>query len=166
MNCYILNKDILTWTRNTVDWVTAHDMTPIIVDDGSTYPALLEWYAQSPCQIHRLIGAANGQWSLWDGCNPLLPNSPFYLTDNDLDYTGIPDDFHDIMMRCMRAQPNIHRKVGFSIEINDIPEWNAKRMWSREQTIAQWEQKFWDTTFCQPSLFGHHDAKIDTTFAL
>jgi len=162
MNCYILNKDLLTWTRNTVAWVAAHDMTPIIVDNNSTYPPLLEWYAQKPCDVKHNTG--NSQWEFWG--MGVLPSGYFYVTDNDLDYTGIPDDFHDVLMRCMLAQPRIHRKVGFSIEINDIPEPNASRVWAQGQTIKQWEQKFWDSEFVQPAIFGQYDASIDTTFAL
>jgi hypothetical protein len=137
-------------------------MTPIIVDDHSTYPPLLEWYKQSPCEIYHVL-SANGQWSLWDGMNNILPNGYFYVTDNDLNYTGIPDDFQDRLMAAMVDSCSyLEMKVGFSLEINDIPEPNASRIWCFGQTIAKWEQQWWDITFPQ----GYYDAHIDTTFAL
>ena len=52
----INNRDLLTWPKAMVEKIKSYKNVGeiIIVDNDSTYPPLLEWYAANPCRIARL----------------------------------------------------------------------------------------------------------------
>ena len=59
----INNRNLFTWPKAMVERIKEYDGVGeiIIVDNDSTYPPLLEWYATNPCRIERLnknIGVA------------------------------------------------------------------------------------------------------------
>lgn len=55
MKVFINNHNLLTWPRGMVNYLLdTPDCTPIIVDEASTYPPLLEWYEnECPVQVWR-----------------------------------------------------------------------------------------------------------------
>ena len=52
----INNRNLFTWPKAMVERIKEYDGVGeiIIVDNDSTYPPLLEWYATNPCRIERL----------------------------------------------------------------------------------------------------------------
>ncbi len=155
---YINNRDRLTTTKQLVeDCLRFAGARPIIVDNDSTYPPLLEWYKSQPCEIV----------FLGDNCGPRAPwqvlskqqdfSFEFYVvTDSDLDLSRVPDNVIDLLLAGMQRYPWAV-KCGLSLEINDIPEGLP-----RKQQVLNWESKFWtervDDQFWK--------ADIDTTFAM
>lgn len=90
----INNRNLFTWPKAMVERIKEYDGVGeiIIVDNDSTYPPLLEWYATNPCRIERLnknIGVA-APWisEVVSG----LKGVPYIVTDPDLGLEGTPND--------------------------------------------------------------------------
>jgi glycosyltransferase involved in cell wall biosynthesis len=63
----------------------------IIIDNGSTYPPLLEWYNECECTIIYIQNI--GHRAAWDLGITRELNADFYVvTDSDLDLSNTPDD--------------------------------------------------------------------------
>lgn len=128
-----------------------------ILDNASTYPPLLEFYEQTEYPVYKL-GENLGYKALWmSNIFDKFKHNYYVYTDPDvIPVEECPDDFlkyfMEIMMRFPKAQ-----KVGFSLRINDIPDFNINK-----NKIIKWEKKWWERKIGE----GLYDAQIDTTFAL
>jgi hypothetical protein len=127
---------------------------PIIVDNDSAWPPLLEWYAKCGVPIIRL-GRNGGPMAPWTLRN-LSRGSEFYVvSDPDLDLTGVPPDVLLVMAAGLREYPD-RIKCGLSLEINDLPPTEVGR------AAAEWERQFWRTRLDD----FWWNAPVDTTFAM
>ena len=152
MKTYIISFNRLTYLRDMVDWCISRKLQPIIVDNASDYPPLLDYYKTKPCEIIRMP-ANYGHTVMWHGLIP-LPEDKFIITDPDLDMSGVPDDFLEVMNRGLDKY-NVP-KCGLSLEIADLPD-NEEG-----DFIRRIEGVFWD--FPLDNLY--FDAKVDTTFSM
>jgi hypothetical protein len=160
---FIVNFNRLTAPRAMVEYL--HDGTgcePIILDNGSDYPPLLEWYDTRPCAVIKL-GANYGNCALWflpglepvDGCLASYDMTKGYiLSDPDLDLSGVPKNFLGVLQAGLVQNDSV-RKVGLSLEINDLPDTEVGR------EARGWEQMNWVEV-----APGYCKAPVDTTFAL
>lgn len=156
MVALIINYNRLTLLINTVDWCASHSLTPVIIDNSSNYIPLLDYYNHTPYQVLRL--SKNwGHRVLWD--YPVLQKlgikERFIYTDPDLDFTGVPDDFLEVMNQGLDKYPE-YSKCGFSLEINDLPDDEEGKY------ITAIEVDYWR----RPLDDLYIDADTDTTFAL
>jgi len=154
MKVFIISYNRLTLLRNMCEWLNKKGCTPIIIDNGSTYPPLIEWFEDCPYKVHRMTDKDNHQ-VLWNsGIIDEYPDRYYCVTDHDLDFTGIPSDFLEVLMIGLNLFPQVV-KSGFSLRISDLPD-NA---YTKE--VRDWELKFWGDM-----QKGYYVADIDTTFAL
>ncbi len=131
------------------------DVEPVIVDNNSSYPPLLEWYATRPCKIIR-CSKNMGHLAPWKLGVATDHDAPYYgVTDPDLDLSSIPKDFSEVLIKGLEKFPN-KIKVGFSIEVEGYPDNEFK-----EQYI-DWQIGFWQTPLYEDMYW---DSEIDTTFA-
>ena len=158
---FIINYNRLTLPRRMADYLSECDgIRPIIIDNGSDYPPLLEYYESTKHEVVKL-GANYGCTVVWhpeSGVSErfgLRTIGRYIVTDPDLDLSRIPKDF----LRLLNGGLDKYKwaaKAGFSLEINDIPEGFLK------EEIMKWEADKWisplDTQF--------YSAYIDTTFCL
>ena len=153
---YINNRDHLTTTRALVAYLQRIPHTlPIIVDNESTYPPLLEWYAACGVTVVRVRNL--GPRAPWLIRHDLMRDCLYYaVTDSDLDLTGVPLDVFDVLREGLERYPD-RVKAGLSLEINDLPERLAST-----HLIRRWEHKFWLSRLDE----RWWEAGIDTTFAL
>ncbi len=162
---YINNFNLLTWPKSLAEFFSDIPQTEVIfVDNASTYPPLLDWYAkESPYKVIRL-GTNGGKHAAWKH-SAILPRhvhqglfgSEFYVvTDPDLCFADCPKDVMDVLVEGMQRFPTAN-KVGVSLEIEDVPDNSLFGLKAK-----RWEQKFWESRF--DSQF--YRAGIDTTFAL
>lgn len=89
----INNRDLLTWPRAMVERISRYDYVGdiIIIDNGSTYQPLLEWYKTDPCQI--VFTQNIGHKAPWElGIIDSLKSHYYVVTDSDLDLSQTPDD--------------------------------------------------------------------------
>ena len=151
----------VTWLRRMVDDLTASGVaTPIIVDNASTYPGLLEYLDSSPCQVIRHTRNA-GPRVAWENEEAAeITRAGYYVvTDSDLGLSSV--DIPAALADCRRALdrgPELI-KAGLSLRVNDLP---TTAIGNR---AADWERQFWCRKSRTRSPRGHR-AAIDTTFAL
>ncbi|GAC1374115.1 MAG: hypothetical protein NVSMB32_17410 [Actinomycetota bacterium] len=129
-----------------------------LIDNDSTYPPLLEFYAQTCHKVIRL-GANLGHEALWvaNVLERVGVRGSFVLSDPDIvPLEGCPLDVVEYFGDLLERYPD-RRKVGFGLAIDDLP----REFVFREEVIA-WESYYWQHMIA-PGLF---DAPIDTTFAL
>lgn len=154
---FITMHDLVTWPKAMAEWIDQiPEIRPIFVDNASTYPPLLDYYKTCPFEVIK-ISENLGYQSVWIA-NLIEPRTDdlYIVTDPDLDLSGVPKDFVNYLKDGLAAHP-IVAKVGFSLEINDIPEGTVFPNWVFED-----QKTFWET----PLGDGWYDAPIDTTFAL
>lgn len=81
----------------------------------------------------------------------------YVVTDPDiLPVADCPNDFLKVFLDLL-IKSKTRYKVGFSLKIDDIPDYNPMK-----QKILRWESRFWKIKTKE----GHFFADIDTTFAL
>ncbi len=153
---YINNRNYLTPVAAMVEYLLrVPGALPIIVDNDSTYPPLLSWYALD-CPVEVVcLGENAGPRGWFRGVDRKYP---FYVgTDPDLDLTGIPLDVLDLLRDALDANPD-RVKVGLGLEIDDVPPEALLHRFA-QQTRRWWRQKvsgndqFWE-------------ADLDMTFSM
>ena len=148
----IVNFNRIDLPRKMAEWLATRNVEPIFIDNCSDYPPLLEYYKTCPFQVVKM-DANYVDVVVWH--KNVLPQlgikGNYILTDPDLDLTGIPDDFVEVLEEGLRRYPQ-YDKCGFSLEINDLPN----------QVTIDWERQFWQTPL--DPMYFHAD--IGTTFAL
>lgn len=150
---YIINFNRLTYLRDMVSWCLKNNLETIIVDNASDYEPLLEYYESRPCEIIRLP-QNYGHGVMWYQMFDIPKNERFIVTDPDLDMSGVPADFLDVLNRGLDKYDV--PKCGLSLEIADLPDSEEGRF------IRKVEGVFWT----HPLDAMYFDAKCDTTFAL
>jgi hypothetical protein len=154
MKALIIVFNRLNLPVKMADFLFAHGISPIFIDNNSNYPPLLEYYKTTKYQVIRM-DQNYGYKVVWerDILKRLNITGNYIVTDPDLDLTGIPDDFLSVLEEGLRKYPQ-YDKCGFSLEINDLPP--------TEFCPANYEKQFWQ----HPLDEKYFKAAIDTTFAL
>lgn len=149
----IINFNRITLPMKMAAWIVNHGLQPVIIDNASTNPALLEFYKyRCPYDVLRM-DQNYGHLVVWkqNVLASLGIADRYIVTDPDLDLSGIPADFMHVLEEGLRRYPTID-KCGFSLEIEDLTN----------QGTIEWEKKFWQ----YPLDNQYYNAQIDTTFAL
>jgi hypothetical protein len=168
MQVLLCNRDLLTPLVGMVEHLSACEgITRItILDNGSTWPPLLEWYRQNPLLDVRHVGNRGPKWMFSDN---IRDKADFYLaSDADLDLSEVPKDFavrlREKYRQIERDQPgNGMEKIGLSLAIHDLPMHESCVVLSR-QVIGD-QARYW-TTHHVDSLGVWYDAFTDTTMAV
>lgn len=154
---YIICRDRLEPLRSLVSWFERAGQDRIfLVDNDSSYPPLLDYYASTPHEVVRL-GKNLGHRSPWEAGLVTGLREPYVVTDPDV----IPDercplDAIDRLGELLARHPG-RVKVGLGLRIDDLP---GRYKFARE--VRRWEAQFWDRELGP----GVYDAAVDTTFAL
>jgi len=151
---FIVNRNLLTTLKNTVEFLLKEPRVEIIIfDQQSTYSPLLEYYKTVNATI--IYSKVNrGPHSVWgEELKKYFNTSPFIVTDSDCIYDEVPSDWLDKMLDILNTTSVF--KVGFSLKIDDLPNTELAK------EVANWEAKYW----INKTKLGW-DAHIDTTFAL
>lgn len=157
MKCLIINFNRLLLPVGLAEWVAKRGIEPVFIDNNSTYPPLLEYYQSCRFRVLRLV-SNYGHTVLWQ--YPVLDvldiKERFIYTDPDLDLTGVPDDFLEVMNEGLNRYPN-YSKCGLSLEINDLPDTEEGNFIRTVPEAPYWNRPLDD-------MYFHADT--DTTFAL
>jgi hypothetical protein len=156
MNVLLINYNRLLLPQKLTDWCTEHNYRPIIIDNNSDYPPLLEYYENCPHEVIRLK-TNYGSEVIWRAgiLNLLKIQSDYIVTDPDLDLSGVPDDLLQVLQQGLLRYPNIG-KCGLSLKIDDLPDTKLSR------EVMELEKRYWTNSL--DDLY--FDAPVDTTFAL
>ena len=154
----INNFNRLSYLKQLIDSLASRGYHNIyILDNQSTYPPLLEYYESCPYRVIRLEKNF-GFKALWiSGVFEQFKHSYYVYTDSDMEIAeGCPDDFMRHFKDVLKRYP-LSQKVGFGIEINNLPDHFVNR-----DKVVEHESQFW-LKEVEPGLYR---ASVDTTFAL
>ena len=158
---YINVRNRYTTTRLLTEQVVRlPSAVPILIDNASDWPPLLDWYATCPFEVVYL-GENAGHQAPWKRVIPFgagferrYGGRRYVVTDCDLDIAACPADVLDVLQEPLNWNRGVV-KSGLSLRIDDLPEWQF--------AAVRWETQFWRT----PIEGGRfYDAMVDTTFAM
>lgn len=157
---FIIMRDLMTWPQAMIPHIRRMGGEPILIDNASTYPPLLDWYATKPCEIIRLEENLL-QHSPWlcgavDHRFPDMPGGRYVVTDPDLDISGCPDCTIEHLGNLYDRYNDII-KAGLSLEILDLPVGSPVYREARG-----WETPFW----LDKRDWQCYSSPVDTTFAV
>lgn len=156
MKALIILYNRLNLPVKMADFLFAHGIDPVLVDNNSDYPPLVQYLSHCPYQVMHM-NKNYGYQVVWNPETTILQRlgitGNYIVTDPDLDLTGIPDDFLSVLEEGLRRYPQ-YDKCGFSLEINDLPH--------TEFNPIKYEKQFWQ----HPLDKMYFKAAIDTTLAL
>ena len=156
MQCFVIMFNRLTWPRLMAEYLSDTGCEVILVDNASTYPPLLEWYESCPYKVYRLK-ENRGHMAVWSsGIVNEYPDQYYVVTDPDLDLSGVPRDYLDVLMKGLLGNSEV-TKVGLSLMIDDLPTNTFTAQ------ILEKEGKYWQAI---RDLYGFYVAGVDTTFAV
>lgn len=165
---FIISFNRLACLEKLVTWLQSVELAePIIVDNGSTYPPLLDWFdrVRGTMAIHDFKDNY-GPYRVWEQrlFEPhTTADQPFYVV-TDPDVVPIPECPKDAISRLIETW---HRsrcpKVGLSLRLETIPDTLPTgpeiRAWETKlQSDLRPEDSAWPA---QPACYG---SLIDTTF--
>lgn len=132
----------------------------VIVDNTSTYTPLLEYYEHIKDKVTiEFMDQNYGHLVFWNNADLNKKYSSGYhiITDSDiLPNENLPSDYLHTMISKLHKYTNV-TKVGFALQINDIPDSFAPK-----ETVIDWEKQFWENEI-EKDIYK---AALDTTFAL
>lgn len=144
----------LTIPKKLIENLADTGCEPILLDNTSTYPPLLEWYKSCPFKVHT-FKQRYGERVFWDSGLFNEYNDEYYIvTDHDLDISTVPSDYTEKLIQGLENTDVT--KCGLSLEIDDLPD-------TEYSNIAKsYESKYWQ----DKDHLGNYVAGVDTTFAM
>lgn len=162
----INNRNLLTWPSKMVeDLQTFENVGEIIIlDNGSTYEPLLEWYKTNPCTI--IYSENLGQGAPWILNLPNKLGFDYYVvTDSDLDLSNTPKN----SLLYLKEKLDSHRgysKIGLSLYNWNVPEESPYHHFLKTWGLNNWGEdtiidglltkQLVDTTFALYHIDRHH----------
>jgi hypothetical protein len=173
----ILNKDRLVPTKMLVESLHKKGYYNItIIDNQSTYPLLLEWYANSKLDVFYNNVAEtkfdNGTFAVLAGKASYAPGvkhpkfskivEDYYIfTDSDvIPIDEIPDDFVEKIIQIHKKYNNSKHKIGLGLKLDDLPKHQILAQDALQKEAPYWDGKIEEDGF---ELYPH---PVDTTFAI
>ena len=155
IKAFLIAFNRLSSLKAMAEFLADHNLNVILIDNGSQYQPLLDWYKTKPFKIHRLT-KEYGHKSLWTSGIINQYKDPHYIvSDHDLDLTGLPPDFVEKLFQGLENEWAI--KSGLSLRVDDLP----RNAYTKE--VTKWESKWWLT---ERDANGFYFSDVDTTFAL
>lgn len=154
----INNRNRFTYLRQLIQWLERCGMKNIIIlDNDSTYPPLLKYYADTKHKVI-FLKRNGGPRSIWLSeltkdylCDFYIYTDPDVVPNESVGFEAIR-----AMYDRLRSDFSID-KIGLALRIDDLPD-----HFKLKQQVIDWEKQFWnyplDKTFFR--------APVDTTFAL
>ncbi|MDD3012239.1 MAG: hypothetical protein PHC34_00865 [Candidatus Gastranaerophilales bacterium] len=161
---FIITRNRLECLKKLIEWLGKNDLKNIhILDNNSTYKPLVDYLDKLPYKVYKFEENI-GHLVLWK-CNlfdNIIKTQNFILSDPDvIPFDDCPTDVIEQFLKILNENSQL-TKVGFSLEINDIPDYNPLR-----ESICEWESQYWTKKIDNPNYdFDLYTAHIDTTFAL
>ena len=152
----INNRNLFTWVVEMVNKIKTYEGVGeiIIIDNGSDYPPLLEWYDTNPCTIHRAENI--GHAAPWQILGDVITNYDYVITDADM---GLLDTPSDTLLYLKDNMDSLGLdKIGLGLNWGIIKEDSLYY-----NHIQSYEKNRWNSAHTNNI---YTDIAIDTTFAL
>lgn len=154
----INNRDLVTWPRDMVTKLKTMDNVGdiIIVDNGSTYQPLLDWYETKPCDVIMIDNIGHdAPWA--SGVVGKLNTEYYIVTDPDMGLNDIPTDMLTILYNNMKIF-NLN-KIGLGLDWKIITPESPYYGHLMTSEKGRWENS-------RRIGLVFLDIAIDTTFAM
>jgi len=151
---YINNLNRLTTTKKLVEDLQKLGYEDIVImDNGSTYRPLLDWY-KTQNVVH--LPSNMGQLAIYNsGMLSVLASKWAVYTDSDIELSPMtPRGFIETMIE--KAEKYNVTKAGLALRVNDLPENEFTDI------FKEWESKFWKDVLERDVYKAH----VDTTFCV
>lgn len=151
----INNRNLFTWVLEMVNKIKTYEGVGeiIIIDNGSDYPPLLEWYQTNPCTIHRTDNI--GHTAPWQILGDVITNSDYVITDADMGLLNTPSD------TLLYLKDNMDSlgldKIGLGLNWGIVKEDSLYY-----NHLQSYEKNRWNSSHTN----NIYNIAIDTTFAL
>jgi hypothetical protein len=90
---FIINRNLLTWPKLMIEWMKQIPcLHPVIFDNASDYPPLLEWYETNPCDIIRMPVNTGHTGLFATGVIENVTTDYYIIADPDFDLSSVPLD--------------------------------------------------------------------------
>ena len=156
IKAFVIMYNRLTIPKKLIENLADTGCEPILLDNSSTYPPLLDWYKTCPFKVHT-FNQRYGERVFWDSKLFNEYNDEYYIvTDHDLDISNVPSDYAEMLINGLNNK-NI-TKCGLSLDIYDLPPTEYS------QTVIGCETKYWNEN--EKDYLGNYIAGVDTTFAM
>jgi hypothetical protein len=155
----INNRNLLEWPKKMVEVCKTFESVGdiIIIDNGSSYEPLLEWYRTLPCEI--IYSENGGNISPWVLKIPEKYNFDYYVvTDPDLDLSETPKDCL-LFLRERMERYEKYGYIGLSLSNFQQPINNPYHY-----HLKTWAHHNWINSPLQDGLLLNQI--VDTTFAI
>lgn len=153
---FINVRDRFTTTKALAEFCAVLPSADVhLVDNASTYPPLLDWYATCEMTVHRCENG--GPRTPWRFANELRTGH-YVVTDCDLDLTGVPRDVLTVLRDALDFNSEIC-KAGLALRIEDLPDTSIAKT-ARTMEAGHWMERF------RSDCHEWWHAPIDTTFAM
>lgn len=158
MKIFIMTWNILEHTQKMAEFFVSCGHEPIIVDNCSTYPPLLEWYKNCPYKVVSTQGVELQTYNrfVWEIPGLLDEVENYYaVTDCDLGFEGVPKDFCEVLTADIERSEGII-KSGLSIRLSDLPD----------NPYANRYREAEKNNYNNVDPHGFYGIPVDTTFAV
>jgi hypothetical protein len=152
------NRDLLMWPRAMIESIERfEDLAEIlIVDNGSTYEPLLQYYKSQPHEVLYLDNLGHkAPWT--EKVKRRLKTALYVVSDPDLDLSGTPRDCLAHLAHCLRKFPQAG-KIGLGLTFDDVPPQSPYY-----RHVNTFEKSYWDLPVYENLV---RPAAVDTTFAI
>lgn len=158
----IINFNQLQYLKQLVKFLLERNFSNItIIDNKSTYEPLLSYYKNLDKRVEvRYMDKNYGHNVFFENENLQKEFSKGYFIITDADIVpnkNLPTDFVQIMLEKLNQYYNKVSKVGFALNIDDIPA-----TYPLKEKVQKWEKQFWSKEIETDIYY----APTDTTFAL
>ena len=153
-----MSWNLLESTKKMAEFFVECGHEPVIVDNCSTYPPLLEWLETCPYKVVSTKGIELSTFNrfVWEIPDLLADTGNYYgVTDCDLGFNGVPKDFCEVLTSHIERSPSI-LKCGLSIRLSDLPN-NPYADRYKEAEKNNWSKE---------DQYGFFGIPVDTTFAI
>jgi SAM-dependent methyltransferase len=156
---FIVNRNRVSSLKAMIQWllgIGCHDVQ--ILDNDSSYPALLDYYQRLPGNVtlHKL-GENIGPRAFWQLGLQKKYSSPYIVSDPDLVPAAFcPDDLIAHMHHLLSRFPDCG-KVAPGLRLDSVSP-----NYGQADAAVKWESQFWH----RPVSRGIFFAPVDTTFAI
>ncbi len=153
----INNRNLLTWPKEMVSCISQFQGLSeiIILDNDSSYPPLLDWYAERPCKII-FTGQNNGHFAPFQDHITSQMTELFVISDPDMGLLEVPKDVLLKMKDYIEHCPV--DKVGLSLNYQIVSPLSPYYT-----HVNSWEKQFYETPVIHK---GIRASGVDTTFAM
>lgn len=158
----IINFNQFTLLKKQIDfYITKGIENIVIIDNQSTYPPLLEYYNSIKNLVTiEYMDQNYGHMVMYKSSylQDKYGKGFFVMTDADVvPNKKLPENFMKILLQNLIKYKYSIVKIGFALNLENIPSHYALRA-----EVLEWEKKFWEKLVTTDLYF----AEIDTTFAM